>query len=74
MMFVISLIILAIAGLATYLSLIFKDDVFQAAMAFTAFLCVILVLAIAPWPIKIAIAIATPFIFERLTNWSAKNL
>ncbi len=73
-MSVMSLLILAIAGLTTYLSIIFKDDVFQAAMAFTAVLCTILALVIGPWFIKLLIVIATPCIFERLTNWSTKYL
>jgi uncharacterized membrane protein YqjE len=73
-MFVMSLIILAIAGLTIYLSIIFEDDVFQAAMAFTAALCTILALVVAPWAIKLIIVIATPCIFDRMTNWSARNL
>jgi uncharacterized membrane protein YqjE len=72
-MLVVSLVILGIASLATYFSFNFQDDVFQAAMAFTAILFAILALIIAPWSMKLILLGATPFTFDRLNNWIIKK-
>ncbi|ELS02794.1 hypothetical protein Xen7305DRAFT_00025120 [Xenococcus sp. PCC 7305] len=67
-----SLISLSIAIAAFYISSKLEDDVFSAAMGFTAMAFLLLNLILAPWLLKI-VGIAILFAVSSLNRWSVKN-
>ena len=71
-MLALSLSSLSVVIAAIYLSNRIEDDVFKAAMAFTAMAFLLLNLICAPWLLKI-VGIAIPFVFSSLTRWSVEN-
>ncbi len=71
-MLALSLSSLGVAIAAFYLSSKIEDDVFKAAMAFTAVAFLLLNLIIAPWLLKI-VGIVILFVFSSLNRWSVKN-
>ena len=71
-MLALSLSSLSVAITAFYFSSKIEDDVFKAAMAFTAMAFLLLNLICAPWLLKI-VGIAITFVFSSLTRWSVEN-
>lgn len=67
-----SLSILSVAIAAFYLSSKISDDVFKAAISFTAVGFLLLNLVLAPWLLKI-VGIVIFFAFSSLNRWSVKN-
>lgn len=71
-MFALSLLSLAIASVATFLSLNIEDEVFKAATACAAILAFILTLLISPWPLKLTI-VAIPWGIGRFRTGPAQR-
>ena len=71
-MLTLSLSSLSLAIAAFYVSGKINDDVFQAAIFFTAVGFLLLNLILAPWLLKI-VGILVFFVFSSLNRWSVKN-
>lgn len=71
-MLVPSIMTLAIATVATCLSINTKEEVVKVAMASTALLSALLTLIFAPWGLKLLI-MAIPLVLDKLNYWSEKN-
>ena len=71
-MLTLSLSSLSIAIAAFYLSNKITDDVFKAAIYFTAVGLLLLNLILAPWLLKV-VGIAVFFSFSSLNDWSVRN-
>lgn len=71
-MLIISLITLAIASVAAFLSYNLKEDVVKAAMGCVALLSSLLTLLFAPWILKLSI-IAIPLVIDRLNNLTTEE-
>ncbi|MGK7899012.1 MAG: hypothetical protein AB4372_36710 [Xenococcus sp. (in: cyanobacteria)] len=67
-----SLSSLSLAIAAFYISGKINDDVFKAAIFFTAVGFILLNLILAPWLLKI-VGIIVFFLFSSLNSWSVKN-
>ncbi|OKH24826.1 riboflavin synthase subunit alpha [Hydrococcus rivularis NIES-593] len=71
-MLVLSLITLAIASVAAFVSFNTREEVVKAAMGFTAVIFSFLTLLLAPWALKLAI-VAIPLALDRINNWSTEK-
>jgi len=71
-MLAISLVTLAVAAIALYISSKISDDVFKAAMRFTSVAFSLVTLFCAPWILKLSL-VAIPLAIASLTSWSTEN-
>ena len=71
-MLTLSLSSISIAIAAFYISSKISDDVFRAAIYFTAVGFLLLNLVLAPWLLKV-VGIVIFFLFSSLNRWSVKN-
>lgn len=71
-MLVLSLITLAVASVATFVSFNTREEVVKTAMGFTAVIFSFLTLLLAPWALKLAI-VAIPLALDRINNWSTEK-
>ena len=71
-MLTLSLVTLFIAALALYISSKISDDVFKAAMRFTALTFSLVTLFCAPWILKLSL-VAVPLAIASLNTFSTEN-
>lgn len=71
-MLAISLVTLAVAAIALYISSKIRDDVFKAAMRFTSVAFSLVTLFCAPWILKLSL-VAIPLVIASFTSWSTEN-
>lgn len=67
-----SLVTLAVAAIALYISYKISDDVFKAAMRFTSVAFSLVTLFCAPWILKLSL-VAIPLVIASLTSGSTEN-
>ena len=72
-MFALSLVTLAVAAIALYISSIIDDDVFKAATRFTSVAFSLVTLFCAPWIFKLSL-VAVSLTIASLSSWSTENL
>lgn len=72
-MLALSLVTLAVAAIALYISSKINDDVFKAATRFTSIAFSLVTLFCAPWVLKLLL-VAIPLVLASLTSWSTENL
>ena len=71
-MLALSLVTLAIAAIALYISSIVDDDVFKAAIRFTSVAFSIVTLFCAPWILKLSL-VAVSLAIASISSWSTEN-
>lgn len=71
-MLALSLVTLAIAAIALYISSIINDDVFKAATRFTSVAFSLVTLFCAPWILKLSL-VAVYIAIASIGSWSTEN-
>lgn len=71
-MLTLSLVTLFVAAIALYASYVINDDVFQAAMRFTALTFSLISLLCAPWLLKLVL-VAVPLAIASWNSFSTEN-
>jgi hypothetical protein len=71
-MLTLSLVTLFVAAIALYVSYIINDDVFQAAMRFTALTFSLVALLCAPWLLKLVL-VAVPLAIASWNSFATEN-
>jgi|GEM_PF-1818017 len=71
-MLALSLVTLAVAAIALYISSIVDDDVFKAAIRFTSVTFSLVTLFCAPWILKLAL-VGVSLAIASLSSWSTEN-
>ena len=72
-MLALSLVTLAVAAIALYISSVINDDVFKAATRFTSVAFSLVTLFCAPWILKLSL-VAVSIAIASLNSWSTENL
>lgn len=71
-MLALSLVTLAVAAIALYISSIVDDDVFKAAIRFTSVAFSLVTLFCAPWILKLSL-VGVSIAIASLSSWSTEN-